>query len=162
MESCNDQYCNNRNDNVYIYANGSLCYGNDNGYCDHCTGDSNIYSDRTTVPEQCSTVTAFNITQWICRNMESCNDQYCNNRNDNVYIYANGSLCYGNDNGYCDHCTGDTNIHSDRTTVPEQCSTIIPSTSLMDLQEHGILQRSILQRPERQRIHLRQRIPVLR
>src|SRR6185369_14441357 len=119
MEPINDQYSNRWNDHLYIYTDRSLCHCRDNEYYDQHTGNTNIHPDRTTLPKQCGTNITGNIRQWLCRNMEPCNDQYSNSRNNDLHIYTNRSLCYYRNNEYYDQHTGNTNIHSDRTTLPE-------------------------------------------
>jgi septation ring formation regulator EzrA len=65
-------------------------------------------------------------------------------------------------NGYHDQQPGNTNVHTDRTTLSEQYCTSIPQHQTMALQEHGALQRSVRQQLEQRPIHLHQQIHVLR
>src|SRR5437762_3526595 len=119
MEPCNNKYGSSWNDNLYIYTNRSLCYADNHGYCDDCTGNTNVHADRTTLSEQYSTCTSSNIRQWLCRNMEPCNNKYSNSWNNDLYIYTNRSLCYCSYNGYHDRNADNTNVYTNRTSLPE-------------------------------------------
>src|SRR5438552_2834940 len=101
MEPSNNKYSSSWNDHLYIYANRSLCDADNDGYCGDCTGNTDIHSDRTFVSELDSSRITCNIRQWVCRNMEPCNNKYSSSWNDHLYIYASRSLCYANNDGYC-------------------------------------------------------------
>src|SRR4030095_16009935 len=109
MESCNNQYRCSGSNNLYLYSNHwSMCQSADLKYYCYCTGNTNLYADRTTLPKQyCTCVTRY-FEQRICRNMESINDQHCNCWNHDLYLYTNRSVCCCNDDEYCDQCTGNT------------------------------------------------------
>src|SRR6185369_11739301 len=123
MEPCNDKYSSRWNNDLYIYTDRSMCYDNNYGCYYHNAGNTDLYADRTSLPEQCSTCTSCNIRQWLCRNLEPCYDKYSNSWNDILYIHSNRSMCDSNDDGYCGECTGNTNLYADWTSLPEQCST---------------------------------------
>ena len=157
MEPGNDQYCSDRNNNLYIYTScRPVCSDNNNGYRSHNAGHANVHPDRTTVPEQHGTSTSCNIHQWHNRNLEPGNDQHCNGRNNNLYLYTGCRPVrnYGND-GCNDHDPGHTNIHADRTTLSEQhCACTYRQHPPMVSQEPGARQRSVLQRSEQRLIPL--------
>src|SRR6185295_10697760 len=100
-----------------------MCDSDNNGYHDHYTGNANVHADRSSLSEQYSTSASWNIRQWLCRSMGTSHDQYSSNRNDYLYIYTNRSMCYGDNDGYYDHYTGNTNVHADRSSLSEQYST---------------------------------------
>src|SRR5678810_138995 len=122
LEPGNDQYSSSWNDNLYIHSDRSMCDSNDDGHYNDNTGNTNIHADRTALSEQHCTSTSSNIRQWICRNMEPCNDKYSSSWNDYLYIYTNRSMCYsGYDEHHYQHI-GNTNVHTDRTTLSKQYS----------------------------------------
>src|SRR5204862_399676 len=123
MEPCNNKYSNSWHLDLYIYTNRSLCCADNNGCYDHYAEIGKLQSKRTTLPELDSTCTSCNIKQWICWNMEPCNNKYSNSWNLDLYIYTNRSLCCANNNGCYYHYAGNTNLHADRTTLPELDST---------------------------------------
>jgi hypothetical protein len=60
--------------------------------------------------------------------MEPCNDQYSNSRNNDLYIYTNRSMCYVVTMNIT-ISTGNTNVHTDRTSLPEQYMHLHSATS---------------------------------
>ena len=62
MEPGNDQHCNDGYNDLYIYSRrgGSVCCCGDDGYCDHYADHSDVYCDRTIMPElNCTVVTGY-------------------------------------------------------------------------------------------------------
>src|SRR5204862_475960 len=118
------KYNNSGNNDLYIYSNSGTV-GNDskNGCSNHQSNHTGLYTDRTSVSEQCSTNVAININKWNQWNMESCNNKYNNSRNNDLYIYSNsGTVCNDSDNGCSNHQSNHTGLYTDRTSVSEQCS----------------------------------------
>ena len=119
MESCNNQYSNSRNHNLYIHSSNRSVRNNcNNDHCDReCCANTNIHTDRSIVSECNSTSIARLHPQWSHRNMESCNHQYSNSRNHYLYIYSGyRSVRNNSNNEYCREYCANTNVHSDRTT----------------------------------------------
>src|SRR5260221_144308 len=110
MESCNNQYINKRNNDLYIYSNSrTVCNDSNDGYCDYKSNHTSIYTDRTIVSELKCTGITWNINQWHQRNMEPCNNQYNNSGNNDLYIYSNSrTVCNDSNNGYCDYKSNHT------------------------------------------------------
>src|ERR1043165_2657325 len=100
-----------------------MCNGDNDGYHDHYTGDTNVHADWTSLSEQYGTSTSWHIRQWLCRSVESVYDQYSSNRNDYLYIYTYRSMCNCGYDEYYDQHTGNTNVHADRTSLSEQYGT---------------------------------------
>src|SRR5438046_2664214 len=99
MESCNNQYVNKRNNDLYIYSNSrTVCNNSNDGYCDYKSNHTGVYTDRTTMSKHNSAVATININQWYQWNMESCNNQYNNSGNNNLYIYSNSRTVCNNSN----------------------------------------------------------------
>ena len=64
MESCNNKYIIDRNNNVHFYTIITrLCYNSNNGYNHQWKCYTNIHTGRTAVPERNSTSTSNNIKQ---------------------------------------------------------------------------------------------------
>src|ERR1043165_4220442 len=105
MEPCNNQYINQRNDYLYIYAcRRPVCCCCYNGYCNHQPDYTNLYTSRAALPELNCSITTSKIYQWNQWNLESCYNQYINCRNNHLYIYACcWSVCCCCYDGYCDH-----------------------------------------------------------
>ena len=106
MESCNDQYSNNGNKDLYVYTgSGSVCSNLYNGYSDQQPDHTDVYADRPIVQRKYSAITANIINQYHTDNryVESCNDQYIDSGNNDLYIYTgSGSVCEHLYNGYSD------------------------------------------------------------
>ena len=127
MESCNDKYCNSWNNDLYIYSRyRSVCHYRNNGYCDNYFDHPDIYTDRAALSEfNCSnSANQFDKYSGHNRDMESCNDKYCNSRNNNLYLYSCcRSVFHYHNNGCCDNYFYHTDIYADRTIMPElNCS----------------------------------------
>src|SRR5436309_1255352 len=89
MESGNNQYDNSRNDNIYIYTERrTMCDNIHIRYYNHSTNCSDICSNWSAMSKRCCTLASCKFNEWNQRNMESCNNQYDNSRNDNIYIYS--------------------------------------------------------------------------
>src|SRR5260221_448983 len=101
-----------------------MCNNSEDGYNNKHTGNTDVYTDRTIVSKQHSTITTININQWNQRNMESCNNQYINSRNNDLYIYSNSRTVRNNsEDGYCDYKSNHTGLYTDRATLSKQYST---------------------------------------
>ena len=199
MEPGNDQHCNSRNNNLYLYTNcRPVRNSSNNGYSDHTPGHTNLYADRTTLPElvrhlhflatstngitgtwspatintatvgtttytftplqvsaattatmdvvittqvtptftqigplcQNSTAPALtcNIHQRNNRNLESGNDQHCNSRNNDLYIYTGCRPVRQRRNDGCrNHNPGHASLYADRAALPEQTAPALPA-----------------------------------
>src|SRR5712671_6566798 len=105
MEPCNNQYINNGNNDLYIYSNSRTVRNDSNDGCsNHESNYTGVYTDRTSVSEQCSTIAAININKWNQWNMESCNNKYINSGNNDLYIYSNiRTVCNDGKNGCGNH-----------------------------------------------------------
>src|SRR5678815_2121535 len=100
-----------------------MCYGGYNEHHYQYSGNTNVHTNRTSVSEQhCSCITEY-IRQWLCRNMESGNDQYSNSWNNYLYIYTDRSMWYCCYNEYHYQHTGNTDVHTNRTSLSKQYST---------------------------------------
>src|SRR5204863_355523 len=76
------------------------------------------------VPELNSTSLTINIKQWYQWNLESISDKHIHNRNNHLYIYSGSRAVWRKCNdGYCDHNADHSNLHSNRSSVPELNST---------------------------------------
>ena len=127
MESGNYQHCHCRNNDLYIYTECRTMRNYSIAKC-NCqpAGHTNIYANRTILPEQHSACIANNIKQWHYRILEPCNYQYIGHRHHYVHIYTEcRSVRHFNHDGRSDHIADYTNIYPDRTVVPEQyCASI--------------------------------------
>src|SRR5678809_897454 len=99
-----------------------MCYGGYNEHHYQYSGNTNVHTDRSPVYTHHASYMPSSVELWLCRNMESGNDQYSNSWNNNLYIYTNRSMC---NRAYDEHHyqhTGNTNVHTDRTTLSKQYS----------------------------------------
>ena len=127
MEPCNHQYRNSRNHYLYIHSSNRSVRNNSND--DHC-GQSCATPTFTQIGPLCQKQHCTCITQqhpimdhWY---MESCNNQYGNSRNHDLYIHSiNRSMWNNRNDDHCGECCSNTDIHTDRTTLPEQYCTCI-------------------------------------
>ena len=104
-----------------------------NGYCDHCTGHSNIYADRSTVSEQ--------YCYLHCRQHPIMALLVPGLLQLSILLLPVPLLIHllrllvsvlqlHSYNEYCDHYTGHSNIYRNRSTVSEQyCTNALPTTS---------------------------------
>ena len=126
MESGNNQYCRGRYCNLYLYPGcRAMCRCNNYGYCGIDQYYPDIYTDRTSMPEQHSSGTAFKFNKytWHYRYLESGYYKYNNSWNNDLYLYSGwGAMCRWNNYGYSGIDQYYPNIYTDRTTLSEQHS----------------------------------------
>ena len=85
-----------------------MCYFN-KYQCDcHSQDYPDFCCDRPIVPKQCITDISTYIRKWYPGNLESCNDQYSNGWNEDLYFYSRSRAVYDHyndaDNNDCaDH-----------------------------------------------------------
>src|SRR5260221_73860 len=90
MESCNNQYINKRNNDLYIYSNSrTMCNDGKNGCSNHKSNYTSLHTDRTIMSELNITRPPTSINQWHYTTIYSSNNQYINKRNNDLYIYSN-------------------------------------------------------------------------
>jgi hypothetical protein len=102
-----------------------VCYDSYNGYRGNYFYRSNIYTDRSALPEQLCPGTTVKLNQYTSNNrdMEPCNYKYSNSRNNDLYIYPGSRpVCYDSYNGYRGNYFCHPGIYTDRGALSEQHS----------------------------------------
>ena len=101
-----------------------------NGYCDHYTGHSNVYSNWSTVSEQYCTITACTSNNGITGTWSPATINTAAAGTTTYTFTPAASQCATSVyNGYCDHYTGHSNIYSIGPLCQNSTAPLLPGTS---------------------------------